>query len=221
MKTKMKEHIVYGLIDELDDEIVHVHERHKVGECPYCDMVRVESITREFIRRSEACEPKVSHLYLWSLGTSLTDTSMNRKLIQKRWHRFQASMHRVEKWKPLFRVMEKGRRGFLHFHVICESFCEHRVVLNVWRSLTKEKSNVHVSGHKGTQDTRRLTKYLLKYLSKESSKYWWLGRFHGMGSVKRSVAPSRQFRGSPGETSYRFNTIAYPVRESQRKLHKE
>ncbi len=217
-----KVHEIHGMISEDGNDITsYVHERHRIGECPWCDFIRVENITREFLDRLDRLSSPVDNLYMWSLGTSLTDTVMNRKLIQRRWHEFQKRMYRVEKWKPLFRVLEVGMRGFLHFHVIVECFCEHRAVLNMWRSLTREQSNVHVSGHRGKQDPKRLTRYLLKYLTKSSSKYSWLGRFHGMGSrTSRRVSnwDSSVCERYGGLTCYEFVTEAYQKYDRQHKI---
>ncbi len=207
------EHQVIGMLNESETEIeCYVHERHKIGECPWCDFIRVDAITDEFLRRMDSVDPPVSRLNMWSLGSSLRDSPMNRKIMQSRWHRFQAGMIRRPDWAPLFRVIEVGRRGYLHFHVITERYTRHSTVLRMWRIQTWESSNVHVSGYKGVQDPRRLTRYLLKYLSKSSSTYWWLGRFHGLGSTKRGRLSSAPCRVYGGVTCYTMSSQAYVER---------
>ncbi len=215
-----KVHEVIALMDELDEHnIKYVHERHTIGLCPWCDFIRVEAISKEFIRRLNVCSEEIRDLYMWSLGTSLSDTKMNRNLLMKRWNLFVKRMYHCEDWSPLFRVVEVGRRGFLHIHVICHKFVDHRVVLETWRSLTREKSNVHVSGHKGSLNPLRLARYLMKYLSKESSSYRWLGSFYGLGSRSRRLRSRSQ--GDylyAGTTCYEFTTEGYEVVDDQRKL---
>lgn len=188
------EHKINGLLSDDGNEIVgFAHERHKIGECPWCDYIRVEHITKEFFWRLDNCGEKINHLYMWSLGTSLKDTKYNRKILLRMWNKFTKTVQRTETWKPLFRVVEKGKRGYLHIHVVASHFCEHRIILNKWRAQTGEKSNVHVSGYRGTLDPRKLARYLMKYLTKESSAYRWLGAFYGLGkSTSRRVSTSKR-----------------------------
>lgn len=201
----MKEtHNRIGLLSLDGSEIeAYAHERHKIGECPWCDFIRVENITKDFIRRLDITG--ADRLYMWSLGTSLKDTRINRKLLMRRWRDFTKRMWHCEEWNPVFRVVEVGRRGFLHIHCVTTSFTEHAIVLRTWRSLTKEKSNVHVSGYKGVLDPRRLARYLMKYLTKESSKYHWLGSFRSLGARSRSVRNGK----TPNLSSLQYGGLCY------------
>ncbi len=212
-------HTVIAFCDEIDNELSYDHERHAKGICPSCDFQRVVGIQREFIRRLEGSEVGIRGLFMWSLGTSLSDTGANRKLLNERWHLFTKRMYHHTDWLPLFRVLEVGRRGFLHYHVVTGLFIKHSTVLQCWRSLTKEKSNVHVSGYKGVKDPVPLIRYLLKYLTKSSSEYRWMGPLYGVGESYRK-AHSGARRRYMGHTCYEVVTDGYPdTPEEQGKLY--
>lgn len=174
-------HETSAFYDEIDDTLTYRHSRCSVGRCKYCDTQRVFRIRTAFIRRLDESGASIEGIFLWSLGTSLTDTDTNRRLLNERWRLFTKRMNHYPEWQPLFRVRETGRRGFLHFHVIAGRYIEHSKVLKEWRSLTREKSNVNVSGYKGQRDPDMLIGYLVKYLSKESSAYRWMGPLYGVG----------------------------------------
>lgn len=170
-----------GLLDSDEKEIYYAHERHKKDDhCSWCEMVRLVHIRREFLYRLENCGVPVHHLSMWSLGSSLKSTSYNRKIIIRDWHLFRARMSKLTSWVPVFRILEEGKRGYLHIHFIAISYLKHAVVMRAWRDIRGESCNVHVSGQKGKQDPLRLASYLLKYLTKEGSGYRWMGPFYGM-----------------------------------------
>lgn len=184
-----KVHEVTGFINPEGTDIVrYVHERHPVGQCAWCDFVRSRSIAREFITRLEMTIPDCENLNMWSLGTSMHDTKFNRKILVKRWAKLRNRLHKRGYSGIVFRVLECGNRGYIHIHFVAVSFIPHKVVLDAWREICGEKANVHVSGQKGAQDVKRLTRYLTKYLTKSSSDYRWCGPFYGLGKDRdRSV----------------------------------
>ena len=199
-KIKKLFHERIGLLSLDGSEIVgYGHLRHRVGECRWCDFIRVHSITREFIRRLDLCEDRITRLNMWSLGTSLVDNTYNRKVILHWFRLFALAMRGTRNWRPVFRVLESGRRHLLHFHVIVPWYVDHSIVLGRWRALTGELSNVHVSGGPKYLEPRFLCKYLLKYLGKVTSTYRWMGPFYGMGWERsRRVshdAPGRVYGG--------------------------
>ncbi len=192
-----------GFISDDEREITgYGHERHALGECPWCDFVRAEGIAREFIRRMEAIDERFEHLNMWSLGTSMGDTPANRKRLLEWWRKFTKHFAKYEHWSGLFRVVEVGHRGFLHIHFVCSGYLPHQKVLEFWRGLTGQKSNVHVSGQKGRQNPERLVKYLTKYLSKETTSYRWLGVFHGVGGERRTQEVQRHHGSKYGGVVY-------------------
>ncbi len=218
MRHQKMIHQVMGSIVENDGggvDIIYHHERHRVGDCPWCDFIRVERVADEFIRRVDECGRPIPTLNMWSLGSSLKDTRTNRNVMLKRWYKFRWRMNHLKAWCPLFRVLEVGRRGYLHFHVIVGEFIAHAVVMKEWRDLTQERSNVHVSpGGDYEHDPRRLTRYLMKYLQKESSTYRWMGPLYGLGDTSRAV---REVGGRElvfaGDTPYAMITDGYREKE--------
>lgn len=189
MKIK---HQRIGLLNDDESEIYYCHERHSKKEhCAWCDAIRVSNIQDEFLWRVENCGIKIDHLSLWSLGSSLKATEFNKKVIIRDWHLFRARMSKNTDWMPVFRVLEKGRRGFLHIHFVSINFISHSIVLDAWRSIRGESCNVHVSGQKGAQDPKRMVSYLTKYLTKETTSYRWMGPFYGFHRERsRSVRTS-------------------------------
>ncbi len=204
-------HQEIGFISLDECEIVgYAHQRHKKGECRWCDYMRVESITKEFIRRMEECSCHIKTLNMWSLGSSLLDTEYNRKGIMRLWHEFAWAMRSTPNWRPVFRILESGRRRLLHFHVVVPFFVDHSIVIKAWRSLTGEASNVHVSGGSYFMDPKRLCRYLMKYLSKESSNYRWMGPFYGRGRARESnIRKDNLNRKYGGETYGSYTTNNY------------
>lgn len=201
-------------------DIKDVHERHSVGVCPWCDEMRVRNISDEFLRRLEVCDERIEELVMWSLGTSLKCSKYNRKILLKFWRIFSRRINRSEDWNPVFRVVETGRRGFLHIHVAVSGFASHAHICKVWRSVTGEASNVNFSRADKDRGIPTLIRYLVKYLTKEGSTYRWMGPFYGLGDRSRSI------RGAPGVVRVHCgaNGLGYRVRAyaekppAQRKL---
>jgi len=215
-------HDVYSRLSADGSEITgYMHERHKVGQCPWCDSVRVHHIVRDFMRRIDQTAYPVRELNMWSLGTSLKDTASNRRRMIHHWAILHDRMKRCNQWVPLFRVLERGRRGFLHFHVLVAEFVDHTRVLRIWRDITGENSNVNVRVGRG--ETEPLVRYLTKYLSKEGSTYRWMGPLYGLGSRSRRITTDGveqdQFGGI---TCYEHVTRGYVERrDPQRRLEIE
>lgn len=223
-EEKKSRHAVIGMIDEAaPGEVIYCHERHPVGACPWCDFIRVENISKEFERRLDVCNQRIQSLNMWSLGTSLKDTAYNRQVLLGWWRVFSRRLDRDTEWLPLFRVVEVGRRGYLHIHCICGAFVAHEKVLRIWRSITGEASNVNVSGSGRNREPRTLIRYLVKYLSKQGSAYRWLGPLYGLGDTSRRIrSGGRRTIRYGGETCYSLNTRAYPENDGgQRKIDKD
>lgn len=220
--TKKSIHAIHGMISADGQDITgYVHERHSIGECPWCDFIRVQSVAKEFKRRMEECDEEIKSLNMWSLGTSLSDTPSNRKILLDWWRVFTRRLDRDTEWSPIFRVVETGRRGFLHFHVVCSRYISHAKVLRIWRSITGEASNVHVSGSPNGRNVKPLVDYLIKYLSKEGSTYRWMGSLYGLGRrrPRRITDGEREGPRYGGVTCYTLDTERYGEhRRAQRHL---
>lgn len=216
------EHDIVGLLDHATGEIVYSMVRHRVGECPYCDMLRARRIAREFLRRLDQSGLEAGGLHLWSLGCSLKDSAYNRKILGRWWRKFTEAMKRSG-WCPCFRIMEAGKRGFLHYHVVVSGFVPHALVLEKWRRITGEKSNVNVSPFVGDED--HLAGYLTKYVTKGAGDgsgcafpYSWLGPFRTGPPEKPVKGPSRDLE-YLGYTVYHGPTVnGYKEPLRQKKL---
>lgn len=209
-----------GFISNDGKEITgYGHERHSVGECPWCDFLRASALAEEFIRRMEVCNERFEHLNMWSLGTSMGDTIANRKRILQWWRKFTVHFNKYESWSALFRVVEVGSRGLLHIHFVCSDYLPHQKVLVFWRALTGEKSNVHVSGQKGAQDPKKLIHYLTKYLTKSTTSYRWLGAFHGVGGERGRKTSTRPPDSTYGGVVYGgYDTEGYKAQGGSERL---
>lgn len=205
-------HKATGFISADGSEIIEAgHERHNIGECDWCDYCRAVNIQQDFLWRLDHCGQNIHNLYMWSLGSSLHDTTFNRKTMRGHWTKFRTYFSKRGGFPVVFRVLETGRRGYLHFHFVATGFMAHAEVLAKWRSLTGEASNVHVSGQNGAQNPKALAKYLTKYLTKETSQYRWCGSFYGLGKERgRMVRAGRgsidRMPGSFGELYYGYTT---------------
>lgn len=220
---EVSEHEVIGMLSEDGSDIVaYCHERHGIGVCPWCDFIRVERIVEDFMRRLDLTKERIESLNMWSLGTSLKDTKYNRKVLHAWWREFHGKVKRIKEWVPLFRVLEVGRRGFLHFHVVVSEYVDHKKILDTWRSITGEASNVHVSGSPPGRDFTPLIRYLVKYLTKEGSAYRWMGPLYGLGARSRSVSNRKGPMYYGGVTYLTMRTRAYGKRrDPQRKVFQE
>ncbi len=177
-------HDCMAMLDELDHIYSYVHQRHKKSDnCVWCELVRLRRIQNDFQFRLSHCGETVTHLSLWSLGTSLKDTPTNRKILLRWWGLFRMRMNRSKTWSPVFRVVEAGRRHLIHMHFVDIGYIDHSEVLKVWRSLTGEKSNVHVSGSGYGKDSSKLVKYLCKYLTKQTTRYAFMGPFRAIKGI--------------------------------------
>ncbi len=220
MKMKVM-HERIGMVNEDFTEIeCYVHQRHNIGECPWCDFRRIDNLTKEFLWRLDNCGHKIRRLHMWSLGTSLMDGKYNRVLLLGYWRRFSNAIRHYGIWSPIFRIVEVGRHGFLHIHVVCTDYIDHADVLKMWRYQTGESSNVHVSAGNKYVDPCRLARYLMKYLSKESSSYRFLGVFYGLQSSRsRSIGRGVSLR--YGGICYGgFQTDGYEISEPQQSIYK-
>lgn len=193
-------HELVALRDRETGEIVYSVVRHRVGECPLCDRKRAARIGHEFLDRLDASGVPYESLHMWSLGCSLRDSRSNRKVLSRWWREFCESMKRTG-WVPCFRVLESGRRGFIHLHVVVSGYVEHGVVLSKWRAVTGEKSNVHVSSMTGGPGA--LVSYLIKYVTKTTTggghtgSYRWLGPLYGIKRTRlREGGRSFEYMGS-------------------------
>ena len=221
MRKKMMHDAIGMVNDDFTEIMCYVHERHNVGQCPWCDYMRVQHITNEFLWRLENCGHKITRLHMWSLGTSLRDSKYNRKILLSRWRKFSKVMGHYKAWKPVFRIVEVGRRGFLHIHIVCTAFVEHSLVISKWRGQTGEHSNVHVSPGSKYMNPHRLAGYLLKYLSKESSAYRFLGVFYGLRSSRSRYIGRGEFLRYGGICYFGYETEGYEESDPQQTIYKK
>ncbi len=164
---------------EYDHCIKIFMKRHpKAIGCFDCRQIWTKSFFANFYSRAKIAEADLSSIALWTLGTSLTEGSDNRKTITQYWNRFRASMNKYTNWHPIMKVIEAGSRGNrLHIHFLSSTTIKHHVVLRHWRRITKEKSNVNFQ--KSAHNVNTAINYLIKYIVKTSVRYSWLGKFRG------------------------------------------
>lgn len=146
--------------------------------CPLCEARWIRALYGKFFGRVEQSGVALDRAIMWTLGTSLKDSPENRRILARYWTRFRKHMNKYQQWDPVFRVVEAGSKGKrLHIHLVLVSQTTHAIVLKQWRKITGERSNVNFtapvhSGHLG------LLRYLLKYLTKQGTRYYWLGALY-------------------------------------------
>jgi hypothetical protein len=86
------------------------------------------------------------------------------------------SLRRTLSWKPIFRVLEKGKSGYLHIHVIVLKYLQHDYVRKLWSDITGIKNpNVNYQV-RNSEKIGKAVSYLTKYLLKDGKKnYQYLG----------------------------------------------
>ncbi len=146
--------------------------------CINCGKFRKKKIYSMLMQRYSECQETISDIVLWTLGTPHRSNPESRKQLSAYWKYFRARMNKKAEWSPLFRVVETGSRGQrLHIHFINEGYLKHGDVLRAWREVTNNKSNVNYS-KKGNLEGKVALGYVTKYLTKDASKYSFLGKLY-------------------------------------------
>lgn len=157
-----------------------VKKHSKSARCLLCMELWTKQFYFKFFYKLDVWSQsnELNELYLWTVGTSLDDTPVNRKRINYFWTKFRARMNKYTSWEPIFKVTERGSTGRkLHIHFLSVNKITHRVVLRHWRQVVREKANVNFSGYSSVNVNKALF-YLTKYLLKDNSRYSWLGPFY-------------------------------------------
>lgn len=82
-------------------------------------------------------------------------------------------------WKALFYVVEAGSLGGrLHFHILVDTYADHSVVIHHWRDITGTLANVNFTEKRDYMTNEKALNYMLKYITKQRGRYYWLGEFH-------------------------------------------
>lgn len=145
----------------------------EIKDCRYCQKKRRSKIYAKAMTRWNQIKKDHNYIVLWTFGTSLDDNKKNRRTIKKYWDKLRKRMNHHD-WQPLMRVVEAGSKGKkLHYHVIVSGKVPHSLLLDHWRDITGEKSNVNFKTSKGRKSERAFG-YVVKYLSK-GNKYYWMG----------------------------------------------
>ncbi len=117
-------------------------------------------------------------IVLWTIGTNMQKSPENLKTLSIYWKYFRARMNKGAEWNPLFRVVETGSRGKrLHIHFLNNGFLSHKAVLRAWREVTRQNSNVNFTDK--NLPPKYALRYAAKYLTKDASKFTFLGLWYG------------------------------------------
>lgn len=86
MITKKREHRVFGLLCVGCGELHYITERcRRSDSCERCNGLWVRNLYRQFFHRWRQIDV-VGDVVLWTLGTSLVDSTANRRRLQRHWH---------------------------------------------------------------------------------------------------------------------------------------
>lgn len=135
----------------------------------------------------------VKQVYLWTLGTNWGWSDDNMGRLKRAWVLFRKRVNINQKrrvwrgrWKPLVYVIEEGKAGFLHIHVVVHGRLDQSVGRALWSELTGiEEPNFGYSPPKRRSPIAGMI-YLAKYLSKGIYNWYWLGDMRGK-IIPRSV----------------------------------
>lgn len=152
----------------------------KGGLCEDCQAFRGKVFIAKCMTRAEFYGT-FRNIQLWTLGTSLIDSSENREKIYSWWRKYSMkinvySRRTNQRYRPLVYIVEAGSEGTrLHIHFLHKGFLSHGFVKDIWRATTKENSNVNFSAEKSK--AIKAIAYLSKYIGKSLSRYYWLGEW--------------------------------------------
>lgn len=153
----------------------------KDGLCDSCQDYRRDRFVAMCMRRAQYYHTN-TNVQLWTLGTDMKDTKTNKEILYKYWRKFSMRINVYSKrigfkYSPLVYVFESGSKGDrLHIHFLHHGFLSHLFVLNLWRSITRQKSNVNYSALDHLSVIVVIW-YLAKYVSKSLERYYWLGNW--------------------------------------------
>ncbi len=157
----------------------YIPQRCPVSEmCFNCSIQRRSVILARLYSKYSETSKSIQGIVLWTLGTDLKNTSEGRKLLSNHWKYFRARMNKLADWNPLFRVVETGSKGrYLHIHYLNNGFMKHADVLRAWREVTGKSTNVNFS--RKNMDPKIAIRYAGKYMTKDASKFSFLGLWYG------------------------------------------
>lgn len=151
--------------------------------CDNCSIRRRNVILARLYSRYDETKESIPSIVLWTIGTNLKDSEKSLKILSEFWKYFRARMNKNAKWSPLFRVVEAGTRGgYLHIHFLNNGYLSHKFVMKAWREVTRTRANVNYS-EKG-MSPKHAIRYAAKYLTKDLSKYTFLGIWYGRDKNK-------------------------------------
>ncbi len=146
--------------------------------CFNCSIYRRRVLLARLYGQYDKTKKSILSIVLWTLGTDLRNDSQGRSYLASYWKYFRARMNKKAEWSPLFRVVETGSKGFrLHIHFLNNGYLKHKDVLRAWREVTAKKTNVNFS--KKSLAPKIAIRYAAKYLTKDASKFSFLGLWYG------------------------------------------
>lgn len=177
-----------------EDLIIYVPYRctRKEQYCIECKRHRRAVLFAKLMERWGLNE-QITRLGFGTIGTNWKDTARNRVRLSEAWQLFRKIMNKNTKWNPLFKVVEKGKKGYLHIHFLYQSYVHREFVREEWSRITKiTKPHVWLQEvHFKYDNIVRTLWYVTKYVTKEASAYSWLGDFYGKYS-KDKIKDSTQ-----------------------------
>ncbi len=162
----------------------------RCNACYYCDRYNSKKMIARIMARVEKL--KVSQVFLWTFGTNWKDTKENRLKLSQAWNKLTSYLSNyfkrpknlkiVWRYKPLFKVIEVGKNGYLHIHAIFEAPIEYFFVKARWAHYVKiDNPNVNFNADQSKEVIKAMS-YVAKYVAKgigKSRNWSFMGRFYG------------------------------------------
>lgn len=145
-------------------------------KCVICRKYRQARFLAQSFQRSEHAMSRIPYIRrrvinMWTLGTNLKDTKVNRKAVVRYlqlWKkRIRIHYHRARK-NPLQMfvwVLETGDSGYLHFHTIIAGYLPHKYARSVWSNVTGI-DNPNFRYDRARKSLKSFLAYAGKYMSK-------------------------------------------------------
>lgn len=173
--------------------------------CVPCANFRRTVIYAKFFDRFNRAYPNLNPLKsrkfkMWTLGTNFNEIKIvgsdvfekersDFSRLAKSWKNFRKKLNQHRKRSPnifsgkfIFYVFETGKAGYHHIHLIADGFLPHYYIRKLWSDSTGiENPNVQFSKKEHTMIYA--VNYLLKYMIKEGSRYYWLSDLYKAGAT--------------------------------------
>jgi hypothetical protein len=127
--------------------------------CPICNKIRRNQLYYTLVRWSK--NRRLRFLTL-TYSHDLTPEQVLQRF-QKDWNKYVLYLRRARYYFNYFKVIEFTKKGYVHFHILIDSYIPQGILSRIWLNITEFSYIVYV---KEKMSNRKSINYLLKYVTK-------------------------------------------------------